>query len=304
MVESEDAPTSWFYNLLQKTEVLAFVSNHIIGPVNTWLDATFYQIARQRKSRPRKQEGRNYFLYLMLVLAGLALAAGVFMGGQLLFQVSLQEWWDIAKGLFFTLLRVIVSLVIALAWTVPVGVAIGTNKKLANFLQPVVQIAASVPATALFPVFVIFFIALPGGLNITAILLMLMGTQWYLLFNIIAGSSSIPQDLQYTSSMMKLSFRERWRVLILPSLFPFIITGLITAGGGAWNASIVAEYVEFGGTTIVIDGVGSLIARATAAGNFPLLLASTMSMVVTVVLINRFFWRRLYRLAEQRFVME
>jgi NitT/TauT family transport system permease protein len=261
-------------------------------------------VARQRQNRPPKEVDHGYVRYAILLLIILALLAGIFISGQLLVQVTLQEWGDIARGLFFTLLRVIASLIIALAWTVPVGVAIGTNKRLANLLQPVVQIAASVPATALFPLFVIFFIALPGGLNITAILLMLMGTQWYLLFNIIAGSSSIPQDLQYTSSMMKLSFRQRWRILILPSLFPFIITGLITAGGGAWNASIVAEYVEFGNKTIVIDGVGSLIAQATADGNFPLLLAATLSMVITVVLINRFFWRRLYRLAEERFVME
>jgi NitT/TauT family transport system permease protein len=304
MVESDDAPTSWFYNLLQRTGVLAAVSGHVIDPVNVRLDTAFYKIAERRKSRPQGPDKRNFLWYAVFLVIGLGILAGIIMAGQLLVQVSLEEWKEIGVGLLFTLLRVIVSLVIALIWTIPVGVAIGTNKRLANLLQPVVQIAASVPATALFPIFVLFFIALPGGLNITAVLLMLMGTQWYLLFNIIAGSSSIPQDLRYTSSMMNLNFWERWRILILPSLFPFIVTGLITAGGGAWNASIVAEYVEFGGNIIQVEGVGSSIARATAAGNFPLLLASTLSMIATVVLINRFFWRRLYKLAEERFVME
>ncbi len=196
------------------------------------------------------------------------------------------------------------ALIIALAWTIPVGVAIGTNKRLANIFQPIVQIAASVPANALFPLLVLFFMSLPGGLNITAIFLMLLGTQWYLLFNIIAGASTIPQDLRYTSSLLQLSLWQRWRVLILPSLFPFIITGLITASGGAWNASIVAEYIEFGGKVLSVNGIGSMIASATAAGDFPRLLASTLSMVIAVVMINRFFWRRLYRLAEERFVME
>ena len=151
---------------------------------------------------------------------------------------------------------------------------------------------------------VLFFMALPGGLNITAVFLMLLGTQWYLLFNIIAGSSTIPQDLRYTSLMLKLSFWQRWKVLILPSLFPFIIPGLITASGGAWNASIVAEYIEFGGNILSVNGIGAMIAQSTAAGDFPRLFASTLTMVITVVLINRFFWRRLYRIAEERFVME
>lgn len=304
MVESEDNPTSWFYDVLQKSGIVAVCSQYVASPLIGWLDRVFYRIASRRKAVKQGRQITNYFGYAILVLAALGLIAGLYLAVNLLVQVTWQKWGSIALGLLFTLLRVAASLVIALVWTLPVGVAIGTNKRLANLLQPLVQIAASVPATALFPVFFLFFLNLPGGLNLTAIALMLMGTQWYLLFNIIAGSSSIPQDLRYTSALMKLNFWQRWKVLILPSLFPFIITGLITAGGGAWNASIVAEYVEFSGKIISIQGVGSLIAEATADGDFPLLLASTFSLVATVVLINRFFWRRLYRLAAERFVME
>jgi NitT/TauT family transport system permease protein len=141
-------------------------------------------------------------------------------------------------------------------------------------------------------------------LNIAAILLMLMGTQWYLLFNVIAGAAAIPQDLVDTTNLLRLSSFDRWRTLILPALFPFIITGSITASGGAWNASIVAEYVEFGGQTHSTPGVGALIAGATSAGNFALLLAGTLALILTVVVINRSFWRRLYRLAEERYRME
>ncbi|MGB9593982.1 MAG: ABC transporter permease subunit, partial [Anaerolineae bacterium] len=210
----------------------------------------------------------------------------------------------IVEGVGATLLRVTVALAIALAWTLPLGVAIGTNRRLAAVLQPVVQIAASVPATALFPIFVLVLISLPGGLNLAAVLLMLMGTQWYLLFNIIAGASAIPQDLKYTTALLGVGRWERWRTLILPALFPYIITGAITASGGAWNASIVAEHVEFAGRTLKTIGIGALIAEATGKGNYPLLLAATLSMVLAVVFINRLVWRRLYRLAEERYRME
>ncbi len=202
------------------------------------------------------------------------------------------------------MLRVFISLAIAMFWTVPVGYAIGSNPKVASWLQPIVQVVASLPATALFPVLVAALAKLYGGLNLSAVWLMLMGTQWYLLFNIIAGAAAIPQDLKYTSALLGLKGWERWRTLILPALFPFIVTGSITASGGAWNASIVAEYIQFSGKTLSVTGIGSVIASATSKGDYPLLLASTLSMILTVVLINRLLWRRFYRAAEERFKME
>jgi NitT/TauT family transport system permease protein len=171
-------------------------------------------------------------------------------------------------------------------------------------LQPVVQIVASIPATALFPVILLVLINVSGGLNLAAVLLMLMGTQWYVLFNVIAGASAIPQDLAYTTDLLQLKRWERWRTLILPALFPYLITGMITAGGGAWNASIVAEYVKFGGQAHSTVGVGALIAEATASGNYVLLLGATLTLIVTVVAINRLFWRRLYAVAETKYRME
>ena len=224
--------------------------------------------------------------------------------GSILATVSSNEWLQLLVGTGATFLRVAIALVLALAWTIPVGVAIGTNRGEAKFFQPVVQILASIPATALFPIFLLFLLGLPSGINLAAILLMLMGTQWYLMFNIIAGASAIPQDLKYTSTLMHLSGWQRWRTLILPALFPFIITGAITAAGGAWNASIVAEYVQFGGQTYQTLGVGSTITQSTASGNYALLLAATLVLILVVVLINRLFWRRLYRIAEEKYRME
>jgi NitT/TauT family transport system permease protein len=207
-------------------------------------------------------------------------------------------------GVLATALRVVLALVIGLAWTIPLGVAIGSNARLATVLQPVVQVAASIPATALFPLLIAVLVGLPGGLNVAAVLLMLLGTQWYVLFNVIAGTSAIPQDLRYTTDLLRLNRLNRWRKLILPALFPYLITGLVTASGGAWNASIIAEYTVTGSKTHQVTGLGSLISEATAKGDFHLLAASTLTMILVVVGINRFFWRRLYRLAEEKYRME
>jgi NitT/TauT family transport system permease protein len=221
----------------------------------------------------------------------------------MLAQVSLAEWVAIGIGVLATLARVTAALIIALAWTIPLGAALGTSRKLANWLQPVVQITASIPATAFFPVLLFLVIGLRGGLNIAAVLLMLMGTQWYLLFNVIAGASAVPQDLKYTSALLGLSKWERWRTLTLPALFPYIITGSITASGGAWNASIVAEY-GIRREDCVYDRHRFPHCACDRSGKLPALLASTLTMIFTVVLINRLFWRRLYRLAADRYRME
>jgi NitT/TauT family transport system permease protein len=270
-------------------------------------DGFFQRRFGGRIATPEKPPGRQRPSVATLVIGAIVVTAAGYLGVRaagMLSTLSPDTWRLIAVSVLATLLRVCVALGIALAWTIPVGVLIGTNRRMANILQPVVQIVAAVPATALFPVMLLVLISLPAGLNMAAVLLMLMGTQWYLLFNVIAGAAAIPQDLRYTTDLLRMHRVDRWRTLVLPSLFPFIITGAITASGGAWNASIVAESVEFGGQTYQVVGIGSLIARATASGNYALLLASTLALVGTVVVINRTFWLRLYRLAEERYRME
>jgi len=167
-----------------------------------------------------------------------------------------------------------------------------------------VQIAASTPATAFFPLIVLVIVSNGISFNVAAVLLMLLGTQWYVLFNVIAGTTAIPKDLRDMTDLLRFKGWNRWRKLILPALFPYLITGLITASGGAWNASIVAEYAEFGQQTYKVLGLGALISEATAKGDFGLLTAATLTMIVVVVVINRYFWRRLYRLAAERYTME
>jgi NitT/TauT family transport system permease protein len=196
------------------------------------------------------------------------------------------------------------ALILGTAWTVPVGVAIGLNPRLAQRTQSLVQVVASIPATAIFPALLLVLLGLPGGLNLAAVALMLLGTQWYILFNVIAGAQAVPTDLREAASIYKLRGWRRWRVLILPAIFPSLITGMITATGGAWNASIVSEYVTFGSQTLSTIGLGAIIAGAANGANFPLLLAGTLTMAMVVVVINRLVWRRLYRLAEQRYRLE
>ncbi|MGB9521217.1 MAG: ABC transporter permease [Anaerolineales bacterium] len=303
MVESDQPPTSWFYDLINDSFFLSRVRDKITNFMDR-IDLYFVQQFPMRGAFVEKEYKINWTDIGLLGVGIILVGYGGVLAFHMLWKLPISDWWNILIGVFATLLRVLSSLIIALAWTIPVGVAIGTNRRVAAVIQPIVQIAASIPATAIFPVFLMLVINLVGGLNIAAIFLMLMGTQWYLLFNIIAGASAIPQDLKYTAALMGLKRWAFWRTLILPALFPYIITGAITASGGAWNASIVAEYIDFGGKTLTTRGLGAMIAKATALGNYPLLLASTLSMVITVVMINRLVWRRLYRVAEEKYRLE
>ena len=308
MVESDEPPTSWFYDLLARSWLVAQLDHRLRQPLLAWFE-------RRRMAAPaaaviarpgsEAEQGRVSRPFLAVAI-GLVLLVlyGSWLAVQLLWTLPPSVWGRLGSGLLATFARVCCALVVALLWTVPLGVMIGTNRRLARILQPLVQVVAAIPATALFPILLLALLAMPGGLNIAAITLMLMGTQWYLLFNVIAGAAAIPQDLLQTTALLRLPAVERWRVLLLPALFPYVITGAITASGGAWNASIVAEYVEFGGRTHSVTGIGSLIAQATAMNDYPLLLAATLLLVVTVVLLNRVFWLRLYRIAEERFRLE
>ncbi|KAA8498489.1 Taurine transport system permease protein TauC [Porphyridium purpureum] len=215
------------------------------------------------------------------------------------------SWREIAIGSAFTLLRVIASLMLSMVWTVPLGVAVGRDPKLAARVQPLVQIAASVPATALFPVLLLGLANVGGGIQIGSVLLMMLGTCWFVLFNCIAGTLAIPPELFEASDVFGGSNAAlRWRTLILPGIFPYLLTGVITAVGGAWNASIVSEYVSFHGGVLQTRGLGALISSAAAKGDSALLLAGTLVMSIIVLATNRFLWSPLSKLAREKYSVE
>jgi NitT/TauT family transport system permease protein len=306
MVSGEQLPESRLLDILARSWLVARFRERVWEPVSDWIDE---RISRRWKTRVIVFEGSRESPPIagIVILAASVAAAGLYATYRavlMLHHIEPAQWGYIGLGVLATFGRVALSLTIALLWTVPAGVAIGTNRRLASLLQPIVQVIASVPATALFPVFLLAVVRLPAGLNIAAVFLMLMGTQWYLLFNVIAGAMAIPQDLRFTTDLLRLSRWDRWRTLILPALFPYIVTGAITASGGAWNASIIAERTEFGGRAHFTIGIGALVAGATAAGDYPLLLAGTLALIITVVTINRLFWRWLYRVAEERYRMD
>jgi NitT/TauT family transport system permease protein len=196
---------------------------------------------------------------------------------------------------------VTVAVLLGALWTIPVGVAIGLNPRLSRIAQPIVQIAASFPANMAFPFITILYLRLHVNFELGAIPLMMLGTQWYILFNVIAGAMAIPTDLQEAAAVFKLRGWARWKRLILPGIFPFLVTGCVTAAGGAWNASIVSEIVAWGSQTLAATGLGAYIAQATAAGNWPGIIWGITVMAAFVVGLNRLLWRRLYHLAETRY---
>ncbi|HUZ25069.1 MAG TPA: ABC transporter permease subunit [Streptosporangiaceae bacterium] len=203
---------------------------------------------------------------------------------------------------FLTFLRVVVVVAVSSAIWIPVGVWIGFSPRVAQYMQPVVQVLASFPANFVFPFAIVIFLDLGISLNFGSIALMALGTQWYVLFNVIAGASAVPSDLREVTENLDVHGRERWRRLILPGIFPAYVTGAITAAGGAWNASIVAEIVRYNGHVLTASGLGSFIAENT--GNLPSLLAGLLVMAVYVTGLNALLWRRLYKLAETRFALQ
>jgi NitT/TauT family transport system permease protein len=302
-VESTNCPQSWVLDLFRHSRGLNKLRDKTVQPLSERLMMHF---SRTRSSDETEQAsvGKLWLERAVVVLFLGATGYGIVRVVMLLVGLQRAELHEAALGLLATFLRVNVALLLGSLWTIPAGVMIGFNPRLARIAQPLAQIAASVPATALFPVVLLLLIRVGGGLGVGSIVLLLLGTQWYILFNVIAGAIAIPTDLKEACSVFQFTKIERWKKLILPGIFPYLVTGLVTASGGAWNASIVAEYFHFKGQIYTTVGLGATISQATDSGNFNLLLAATIMMAATVVTINRLVWRRLYGLAETRYRLE
>ena len=304
---SGDPATSWVLDLLHAARLPRSV-NKVWRTILTWYRKTpLANLHAPRIALPTARSRREVKRFNGDVFFGAALGALIvytcFTAARFVTkEVHYGEILIAFKLGVYTLLRVLVLLAFAaIVWT-PVGVWIGSNPKWARFSQPIVQFLSSFPANFLFPVFITFFIRVGLHLNFGAIILMALGTQWYILFNSIAGAMSIPTDLKEMAANLGLKGWVRWKRLILPAIFPAWVTGAITASGGAWNASIVAEITDkWGSKALQAEGLGSYIVLADRNHDFPRLVLGVSVMCVFVVAMNRLVWRRLYKLAETRY---
>ena len=296
----ENAPSSWMLTWLLRTQLLQRIGDM----PNTWLERSFGWFRREYDGtsiRARAKPANPLWsrAWDALLMAGLLYAAV-----RLISFVHAEVGWGEAAhvvGLgFLTLARVLILIVVASLIWVPVGVWLGMNPRWSNKVQALAQFLAAFPANLMFPLAVLAIVYFKLNPDIWLSPLIVLGTQWYLLFNVIAGASTIPQELRFAAQNLGLSGWLKWRRYILPAIFPSFVTGAITASGGSWNASIVAEYVQWGDTTLQAHGLGSYIKQMTDAGDFPRLALGIGVMCIFVMAMNHLLWRRLYRLAESR----
>ena len=303
-VGGAQVPHSAVLDLLRSSRILPLIGRAFVSPARERLRLRFArEWARRPEDRPAASPAR-WVSYAIAAAVSIGIAYAVVKIGGLAASVTRSELRGIFVGGGATFLRVEFTLLLAALWTIPAGVAIGSNPKLSAAIQPIVQVVASVPATALFPIIILILARVGGGLAVGSIVLMLLGTQWYILFNVIAGAMALPTDLKEVCGVFQFGRWQRWRELILPGIFPYLITGFVTASGGAWNASILAEYVHLKGQTFSTTGLGAIVSDAADKGNYPVLLVATMLMALIVLTINRLVWRRLYTLAATRFRLE
>ncbi|ABC83585.1 ABC transporter permease [Anaeromyxobacter dehalogenans] len=294
-----EAMESWFLDFLRRSRLLPWASGLLRRAVRT--------VSSTPRPPPRSapRAGRRSLagaVSLALFVALLALLGWSAVGlVHLLRRVPFGAWAGIGAAATLTLGRVLLATALGTLWTVPAGLAIGLSPRLSRILQPVVQVVASFPAPMLFPAVVAVLAAAGVGLGWGSILLMLLGTQWYILFNVIAGATAIPADLREAARVYRVGTLQRFRDLYLPAVFPYLVTGWVTAAGGAWNASIVSEYMSFRGRVLATDGLGARISHAAASGDLAVLAAAITVMAALVAIFNRLVWRRLHGVAEERF---
>jgi NitT/TauT family transport system permease protein len=295
---------SWLLDLARRTRLARAAVAPLRAPARRLLQLRLPDLPRlggsgARAERPGFAPAVLDRLWLA-VLAALALATGWYLVRFLAASLDLGELVK-ALGLgALTLLRVTVLIVLASLVWVPVGVWIGERPRLATAVQPIAQFLAAFPANLVFPLVVLAILRFDLAPDIWLSPLMMLGAQWYILFNVVAGMRAYPSDLREIAASLRLSGWQRWRRTLLPAIFPYYVTGAITASGGAWNASIVAELASWGGTTLAAHGLGAYIAQATVAADYPRIVLGICVMALYVTLFNRLLWRRLYAYAERR----
>jgi NitT/TauT family transport system permease protein len=309
--------SSWFLNRLRRSRILRWLGRkwrhrrrhgarrpgHADRSEPEWIGASRAE-TRALASGPENGGSPRWTSVLSVGLfVGLLvlLAFGAWKIGRLVVDLPPRHWVGILGSAGLTLGRVLLATALGTLWALPAGLAIGLSPRLSRVLQPVVQVAASFPAPMLYPAVVLVLTAMGVTLDWGSVVLMLLGTQWYILFNVVAGAMALPSDLREASRSFGIRGWRHFWVLAAPGVFPYLVTGWVTAAGGAWNASIVSEFVTFRGNVLTAHGLGAQISLAAARADFPTLAANVVLMAAVVVLFNRTVWRRLYHLAETRF---
>ena len=290
---------SWFLNILKHSLLISALRR---------VFRELAHIIQNQKSKTTPIQANFHWLCLImswtiLFILALLIAIAVFSSFNLLKVIDFKQWMHLGKLLLLTFIRVYTCVIISVLVMLPFGLLIGLSEKLNQKLQPLIQTAASFPASLLFPIVIVIFQWLKIPLGIGSIVLMLMGTQWYVLFNVIAGARAIPSDMKEVADSFHYSRLQRFFWLYLPAVFPYLITGILSAAGGAWNASVVAEYVNTQQNVLTTPGIGSMISIAAQNNDYSLLAGSIFIMIITVAFLNYQVWLRLYHYSEKRFAL-
>jgi NitT/TauT family transport system permease protein len=293
-----EASRSWVLELVRRSRALRGLARFFHGLLATKAGAA---PRAPREPSPASHRLGNAISGALFVALLAVLVYGAVRLVIVLAVVAPHEWLVLAGAGLLTLARVLVSTFVGTLWALPAGLAIGLHPRVSRLLQPVVQVVASFPAPMLFPAVIAVLHAAGVSLGVGSVVLMLLGTQWYILFNVVAGASSMPSDLREAATSYGISGWQRFRALYFPAVFPHLVTGWVTAAGGAWNASIVSEFVTVKGQTLSTWGLGAQISEAASSANFALLAASVVLMSILVVAFNRTVWRRLHHLAETKY---
>jgi len=293
-------PRSWVFDVLRRSRLVDRATEPFAVLWRLSLRPRRVDTALPVKTPARRNNGWIGYLFGLLAVAVSAYlvwcVADFFIGTITLGDVGTTLLLGLA-----TLIRVVVLIAIASVIWVPIGVWVGTHPRVANMVQPVAQFLAAFPANLLFPIFVSVIVVWQLDPNIWLSPLMILGTQWYILFNVIAGASALPAELRACGANFRVRGWLWWRRIALPAVFPYYVTGAITASGGSWNASIVAEVASWGNQHLQAAGLGAYIAHETDAGDFHRIVLGIIVMSLYVVVVNRVFWRPLYYYAERKF---
>ncbi|HEX9138904.1 MAG TPA: ABC transporter permease subunit [Steroidobacteraceae bacterium] len=295
-------PTSWVLDTMQRSRLIRRLTLAFYGLIRwtSQIGPPRRPVIKRAALAARARMLDRFWYAIMIVVIALAVWH---IGRVLIVRTSMAEVRSVTVLALITFLRVALLIALASLVWVPIGVWVGLRPRVTQIVQPIAQFLAAFPANLVFPLMVSMIVAWRLNPDIWLSVLMILGTQWYILFNVIAGASAMPGELRYAAQNLRVGGWLWWRKVALPGVFPFYVTGAITASGGSWNAAIVAEVANWGQTRVAARGLGAYIADATEAGDFHRIILGITTMSLFVVVINRLFWRPLYYFAERKYTL-